>query len=174
MTHIDTGIYGAKVQSWAAKNPRDVLKRLIDDNPDSDKGTVFNLFLDEVRSEDAEEYLVVVIEYWFANNYNSLAQTPDHKRIMSKELFAERQARVEAVKSKIKSSIQKQAQILLLDMMMPNGKTLGECTGRECTGLGNKVGGWLACVAAELKADERVVDVLSEDQLREFYERSNA
>lgn len=172
MTHVDTGVYGAKVQSWAAKNPRDILRRLIEENPEADKDTLFELFDEEIEGSEAEEYRKVVHEYWFANNYHSLVQPIDRKKIMALKNVEERIAKIEVKKKKLQSALKKEAQILLLDMTMPNGKLFGDCVGSECTALSNKMGDFLAHVAAKLKPDEKVRDVMDENQLRELYERS--
>ncbi len=172
MTHIDTGVYGAKVQSWAAKNPRDILKRFMDENPTAGKLDVFNLFRDEIKSEDTEEYLDVVIEYWFANNYYSLVPTADPSRQVATRDSIKEAAQEKAVTKAIATQIDEKAKIKLLEMMMPNGKPFGDCTGGECSALAPKVGGLLAVVATKVKADEKVRDVMSEDQLRELYECS--
>jgi hypothetical protein len=53
----------------------------------------------------------------------------------------------------------------LLNWMMPNGKKLGDCTGREC----RKAGGWLTRVAAKVPPRKLVRDVLSDAQLQKLY-----
>lgn len=168
MTMLDTGTYGAKVQSWRRANPRDRLKQLMDENPKADKAALFALFRDELRSPDAEEYLDSVVEYWFANNYHSLVERPAPLREQAER---QKRASVAAVKNKVVKRIRHEAQIILLDMVLPNGKALRDCKGSDCTKLGKKVGGWLAKIGAKVKPNEVVGDVLDESEIRKLYGR---
>lgn len=158
MTQLDTGTYGAKVQSWRRANPRDLLKRLIDESPKAGKESLFKTFRDQLRGTDGEEFLDSVIEYWFANNYHSLTERTAPDR-------AAKRATVDEIKGKVKARIQQEAKIILLDMVLPNGKPLRDCTGKECA----KAGGWLTKVAGKVKPNELVGAVLSEAQVRKLH-----
>ena len=57
-----------------------------------------------------------------------------------------------------------QARIVLMDMILPNGLALSECTGPDC----RAAGGWLVKVA-DLVGDSKVGDVLDEAKLRSIY-----
>lgn len=164
---VDLGVRGAKVQTWRAANPRELLKRVIDDNPGADRQALLHLFREQMwREDEAEDYVDTIIDYWFANNYYSIvapvgiARTEQHRRTL--------QASAQ-VAEKIRQRIVEQAQIMLSDMLMPNGKRLAECTGKECQSLGIAVGGWLGRVARKVKPDQAVGEALSEEQLRELY-----
>lgn len=157
MTSLDTGTYGAKVQSWKRANPRDLLKRLIEEQPRADKETLFKAFRDQVRGDDGEDFLDSIIEYWFANNYHSLTERPSPAP--SK---AAKRARVEEIKATIKA---RAAKMILLDMVLPNGKPLRDCTGRECA----KAGGWFTKIAGQVKSGDIVGKVMSETQVRKLY-----
>ena len=56
-----------KGKSWRRSNPRDVLKRLIAENPKAGKRKLLALFLEYVRSSDGS--LDSLAKYWFAANY---------------------------------------------------------------------------------------------------------
>jgi hypothetical protein len=60
-----------KGQFWRRSNPRDVLKRLIAENPKAGKRKLLALFLEHVRSSDGS--LDSVAKYWFDANYDRLA-----------------------------------------------------------------------------------------------------
>ena len=60
-------------------------------------------------------------------------------------------------------------QLKLLDLMLPNGKTLRDCTGRECREMGEKVGDWLLKVSSRVKPDQLVGDALQEADVRRLY-----
>jgi hypothetical protein len=57
----------------------------------------------------------------------------------------------------------------LLDLLMPNGKPLRDCTGGECERYGKadeQRGLWLQRVAAKVGPDKHVGEVLDERQLK--------
>lgn len=164
---LDTGTYGAKVQSWKKSNPRDLLKRVIDDNPAMDKPALLAALRHELLADDGIDYLDAVIEYWFANNYHSLvemraAQKPQTSLIAAK---AAKQAKVEAIKEKVQTRIREEAQMILLDMILPTGKALRDSTGKDCA----KAGGWFAKLAEQVKPNQTVGAVMSEDQVRKLW-----
>lgn len=74
MTMIDTGTYGAKVQSWRAKNPRDLLMKLLNENPGVDKAQALALLWENLQTKRGKEYLFTIVEYWNSNNYDSLVK----------------------------------------------------------------------------------------------------
>ena len=153
---IDTGTYGAKVQSWRRANPRDLLKRTIEELAGSSRAALLEAFRDKVLAPEAEEYLDAVIEYWFSNNYHSLVENPYRP-----EAVARRKSAVAGVKEKISRHVRKQV-LLLLDTMLPNGKTLAATTFGECA----KLGGNLSLIASMGEPKQRVGEVLSDDELR--------
>ena len=172
MTAVDTGIQGAKRQSFHKASPRGVLMALINENPRAPESTLLRLFGQKIKedAESGDDYLSPIIEYWFAHNYPSLmkgTRTPAAKRA------AKQAARVKDVEiaEKVTARIRQEAQIILLDMVLPNGKALRDCTGRDCSKLGGKVGAWLTKIAGKVKPGEVVGDVLDEAQVRKLYGR---
>lgn len=153
MTTLETGVYGAKVQSWKRASPRDLLKRLIDENPNSSKEDLLKKFSDKVT----KNHLDAIIEYWFANNYNSL--TERKAPAPSRE---QKRAIVEQRKSEIKA---RAVNMVFLDLVLPNGKPLRDCTGKDCA----KAGGLFAKIANKIKPNEIVGKVLSETEVRKLY-----
>ena len=57
-----------KGKTWRRANPRDVLKRLILENPRVGKRKLLAMFRNEIRGKDGKGYLDSVIDYWFASN----------------------------------------------------------------------------------------------------------
>lgn len=156
MTALDTGTYGAKRQSWRRSNPRDLLVSIIDANPSAPEATILKSFEDAVSSD--LDMLAVVVEYWFANNYRSLVRKPPANKSAQK--------RAESAVTKLIKA--RAVQMVLLDMTMPNGKPLKDCTGNDCA----RAGGWLAKIAQKIKPTERVGQVLSEKQVRSLYQNT--
>lgn len=153
MTNIDTGTYGAKRQSYRKASPRDLLKRVMEENARANEQKLQKIFADSVRQD--EDYIDAIIEYWFANNYRSLVHKPPQA---TQAVKAERAARVEVVKKTIKAAA---TRMVLLEMILPNGKPLKDCTGKDCA----KAGGWLAAIAGKVKPAQKVGLVLSEEDI---------
>jgi hypothetical protein len=59
-----------KGKSWRRSNPRDVLKRLIAENPKAGKRKLLALFLEHVNGRDGKGALDSVAKYWFEANYD--------------------------------------------------------------------------------------------------------
>src|SRR5215471_3987531 len=153
MTHIDTGITGAKRQSWRHDNPRDTLRNIIEGNPHADKEKLLTLFKDIILKVKNQAILETIIEYWFANNLSSLLQSDaDLKKQFSAPNIAK-------LKDKIRERIKIASGIVLLDIIMPNKKRLGDCTGAECAA----VGGWLSLVAARMSPSQIVGKIFTEE-----------
>lgn len=163
---ITPGTYGAKVQSWKNANPRDLLKTLIDENPSAAKPALLAMVRSELLDERAADMLDSVIEYWFTNNYHSLvapvARAPRPPREVVK---AAQTAKVAEIKANVQARIQEEARLLLLDLVLPNGKALRDSTGNECA----KAGGWFTKIASRIPPGKKVGKVLSEDQLRSLW-----
>lgn len=164
MTMMDTGVTGAKRQSWKEANPRELLKRLAEDNPSWSKERLFQAFVDQVMGNKG--YLDTIVEYWFANNFHSLLERPSNANERA------RSSRVEGIKANLAEHITRHAEMLLLEMQMPNGKPLRDCTGAECLKLSSAVGGWLLRVSKRIGSDQTVGSALTENEVREMFDKS--
>jgi hypothetical protein len=60
----------AKGKSWRRSNPRDVLKRLVAENPKAGKRRLLALFLEDIDGRDGKGALDSVAKYWFEVNYD--------------------------------------------------------------------------------------------------------
>lgn len=166
---LDTGTYGAKVQSWKSANPRDLLRQIIEENRGADQPALLALTRERLLAEDAIDHLEAVIEYWFANNYRSLVERPSIAPRDVKKAKAVRAAAVESVKAKVKDRIVEEAQAMLLDIVtLPSGKTLRDSTGKDCA----KAGGWLSKIAEKVGPKQRVGSALSEEEVRVVWKQA--
>lgn len=181
MTLLEIGRTGASKQSWRSPGPRALLKQLMDEAKDPHDGKVlFKDFLaaalpSPVRAafanEDDERRLVNIIEYWFTNNHDLMMRLypkPGDKKLKAAEqkVLAEKE---EKIRTAVREKIAEQAELMLLDWIMPNGKAMGDCTGKEVREFGRKVSPWISKIAARVKPDETVRDVLSEDDVRKMW-----
>jgi hypothetical protein len=184
MSLLEVGKTGASKQSWRSPGARSLLKQLMDDAKDPHNGkALFSDFLaivlpDAVRNafenEIDERRLVAIIEYWFTNNHNSLSQMYEREKdveAIEKEerQKAERAKAKETIRTAVKRRIKEEAELMLLDWLMPNGKAMGDCTGAEVKQFGRKVAPWLTKIAAKVKPNERVRDVLNEADVRKMW-----
>lgn len=156
MTHVDTGITGAKRQSWKHDNPRDVLKNVIEKNGRSSKEELLRIFTQTIFEKGNRALIETVIEYWFANNLNSLLNSDSQLR----EQFSKPQ--ISKIKEQIRERIKIAAGVVLMDMIMPNKKRLRDCSGAECAA----VGGWLSVVATRMSPSAIVGKTFSEQDMR--------
>lgn len=156
MTHVDTGITGAKRQSWKHDNPRDVLKNVIEKNGRSSKEELLRIFTQTIFEKGNRALIETVIEYWFANNLNSLLNSDSQLR----EQFSKPQ--ISKIKEQIRERIKIAAGVVLMDMIMPNKKRLRDCSGAECAA----VGGWLSVVATRMSPSAIVGKTFSEQDIR--------
>jgi hypothetical protein len=164
-TQTDTGVTGAKRQSWRRANPRDVLKRLIDKNPDLDEAQAEIEVWDIVHRDISQ--MRTIFEYWFVNNYRSLVKPWPRKPQTAERDRAETERAARAINEKIEEKIETKVNIRLLDMILPNGKQLRHSIREELV----EFGGWMQRVAAKLLPHQSVAEAgISEDELRALYE----
>lgn len=156
MTYIDTGITGAKRQSWKHENPRDVLKNIIEQNGRAAKEELLAIFTRTMFEKRNHALIETIIEYWFANNLNSLLNSNSNL----KGQFSKPQ--ITKIKEQIRERIKIAAGIVLMDIIMPNKKRLRDCSGAECAA----VGGWLSVVSARMPPAAIVGKTFSEQDIR--------
>jgi hypothetical protein len=164
-----SGILGAKRSKWRTINFWELYRRVSNDNPKADRATIDELFWEEV--EDEKDYLRAIVQYAADNAFRSLndkreKQTrapdePEARRRSAKEKKAQAAKAVSGVKDKLKQRVVDEARILLLKLEMPNGKTLGKCTGPDL----ERIGGWYSGLAKLVPARKNLEDVVSEDRL---------
>lgn len=154
MTMIDSGTYGARAQTLEDANPWERLKRLIEDNPGADEKALLAMYRDYLKSAEGEDYLDACIVYSFTNGYRALIHRQRWPSTARRE-------QIDKTKSVIKA---RAVQLVLLDLLLPNGKPLRDCTGADC----EVAGGWLLKVAVQV-GDKIVGDVLSEERLQELF-----
>lgn len=159
------GTYGATVQSFAPANPRELLLNILDQNPKISREALLGLVSDALQEPANTAQLVAVIEYWFANTIRSIESLEAEHAPVAKAVTRDltRKAVAKAAGT-VKTAILEEAKIELLGMVMPNGKKLGDCTGREC----QKFGGWLYQVG-QRAGSRKVSQVMTEQSLRELY-----
>jgi hypothetical protein len=165
MTHIEPGIQGAKRATWRDSDPRPLLARIIADNAKADEQEWWRLFWNEVGEEP--ESLRSMAKYWF--DHALLAYMRDIKRGRPRKEDIEREREAVALaKRKLKRRIEHEITIALLEMVMPNGKPLGECTGTDC----RKFGIFGQLLAKRVPPKQTVSETLTEAQVQSLWKQS--
>lgn len=150
--HADQSRIGASFLSkQAADNPRELLVKLITDNKSASKDEVFKLFQEAI--EDDPGYERAIRWYFFVNMYD-YAVRPNR----NPNRGAQAAAVAEQLIAKAVLAIKGQ----LLDLPMPNGKAMRDCTGAEMARFGNRY----QRIAEKVGKAKMVGAVLSEDQVK--------
>lgn len=72
----------------------------------------------------------------------------------------------------LEKKVEERANVKLLEMQMPNGKELGDCTGYEITRMSKTYGPFLQRLAKRVKPRQYVKNAISEEQAKTLYETS--
>lgn len=132
-------------------NPRDLVIDAIKMCPGETRKEVFARFR-TLLGEMGDEYQRAVDWYFFVNMHDYLTTNRSkHPRSVEPDQ-AKHPERVASVK----------AQIVLLDLDMPNGKPMRACTGAEMARFGNRY----QRIAEKVGKTKTVGDVLNEDQVK--------
>lgn len=147
----------AATRRVAKKNPMQALVDLLDSDPTANADRLFRKWWPVILADD--DYLIAVGRHAFANFLTSLDR--DRRRgarqTSNTEMHKERQAAARRLTKHVH-------RIVLLDLMLPNGKKLRESTFAECSAAG----GWFKMVAAKGRPSEIVGQVLNEGDLRKL------
>lgn len=168
---------GATRQTRRLPALRPILKGMMDGvgNPHDaeDRKAVKEQFLQFMNSAAGTQYRETAFIYWLDNNYRTLlADYPEPEKgdiTPRAERKAEKEKTAAAMKGKVEEAIKQKAQLILLDWVLPNGKALRDCTGRDCRQMSRTVGTWLQKVADRVKPTETVGSVLQESDVRKLF-----
>src|SRR6516164_1704973 len=103
----------------------------------------------------------------FSNRYTTVSRASVHQSKQRKPPEPPERERAHSVKRQLKARVQEEAKLILLDLLMPNGKTLRNCTGADCECFG----GWFTRLAKHVPAKKLVGDVLNERDVRKLWQR---
>ncbi len=141
------GTQGAKQQTWEPDNPRALLKRILDENPNLPEQASRSMMLEQLNA-DPLRYIPGLLAYWWPSNYRSLTA--------SQRTRQPKPSAVEMV-SKLRED--------LLDLMLSNGKSLRNCTFGECA----KEGGWLVELSKQGHPNEFIGQKMTLEQVASFW-----
>jgi hypothetical protein len=173
---------GATRVSRRSPSPLAILKQLMDAATDVRSTDDRNAISDEfTKRTQSKEFTDIFREHWFTNTYRYMLRDYPEKgdRVAKRyatraERQAAREQKAEQLKARaaqtIETKAEEKAQIILLDLVLPNGKPLRDCTGRECKEMSGTVGAWLQRIGKRVKAAEVVGNVLKEADVRKLYQ----
>jgi hypothetical protein len=162
MTFTDPGVLGAKRATYRGTNPRPLLKQIMEKS--KDEKVWRDTFWTDV--EDDKDYLRAIVDYWLDNNIRSILMenSPESATARGQNAQKARQKTkqtTEQVKQAVQTRVRQEAKIILLQMIMPNGKHLGDCTGNDC----RHFGGWYAALAKKIPPNATVAATMSEREV---------
>jgi len=153
-TEKNLGKTGAKRQSYESGGARTLFLKIMETYEVSDAEEVATLFEDENNMLVVPPMVHEVLIYWAQNQLRALRK---------EEGKEERKAKAKADRAKGAMRVRN---FVLLDMEMPNGKKLRNCTFREVAAFG----GWLDDLSKAGDPDAIVGDVLVESKVRRIYD----
>jgi hypothetical protein len=169
MTHVDLGMSSAKRATWRETDTRPLLQQIVDAHAEADNKELFRLFWKEIR--DDEDHLRSIALYWFDLAMLALRRKPRPRSADSVSTpqngnGARRADAAVTLREKIDERVRHEAVTFLLQLEMPNGKTLAKCTRDDCRSFG----GWFIALAKKVPPKKLVADVLSEEQVYRLWQ----
>lgn len=152
--HLKTG--AAVTRRTAKANPLETLVQLIEADPTADDTRLFRKWLDVVDADDDQRR--AALHHTFKNYMTALERDRRKPKAStaSRLTTAQRSEAVAEIKAKA-------ASILLLDLVMPNGKKARYCKGTEVVRFGGK---WVE--AGKKAGKDMLGKVFNESQLRKL------
>jgi hypothetical protein len=161
-TQTNPGTRGQTRSTWRDETHlRGILMRLISENKDANREEIEALYI--AKCEMVPKLVDEALRRSFDNDWKQFQKPAVARRPVRTE------EEIEAAKAEVAAAVERVKEIVLLEWIMPNGKAIGDCTGKEVKQFGDKVAPWLAKVAAKVKPDERVRDVLNEADVRKMW-----
>jgi hypothetical protein len=166
---IDIGTQGAKrarLSSGPTNNLDALMLKIVTKHGADDREYAITQFKMAVNKHKArEELLATCLDYFATHALNRVVKETE---VMRREVVQElRQARGGASRKVVKAGetaqaslvakVEQKAKLLLLEMAMPNGKELRDCTGGDLRDM--KLGRMFLALEKNLGADQRVGDI---------------
>jgi hypothetical protein len=165
MANLDMGPghIGAKRASWQEYNPRNVLLRILQENPHASEKEIFDLAKTEIFAEP--EYLETIYKYWFPRNYRAAMEVLDQSGTATKR--KQRAQQRAQTGEQINENFENYVEQILMDQVLSCGKRLRDATFGDC----KKEGSWYLDLAKVGKANQIVGKQLTEKQVTEVRKR---
>jgi hypothetical protein len=123
-----------------------------------------NAFRELLFEPEYEDFLKAVVEEWISIKYSTARDAA--KPVTAEDIRTQHQAKKNAA-ADLQDKVNKASQQIkgrALQLVMPNGKRLSECTGAECC----KFGGWFTKIGEKIGKRAIVGEALTEKELLEI------
>lgn len=158
-----TGLAATR-QTWRRKTVRELVSSVIAEHKGADEVNLRRAFREAVRED--EEYFLAVSDYAWDAAFRALTEQKKHARPSAEQRAASAAASASraAEHARVVKGIAEQ--VMMLNLEMPNGKRMRNCTGPEMAAFGK---GYERI--ARKVGRKRVGEVLNEAQVREMVSR---
>lgn len=152
--------------------PHELVARLRREHPKAPADQIRRLYREHVldltafNDPDVEGWVMVPLDAWLLINVRDPAAPREPGERAARA--AEKEALVETIKRGHQRVVEAEAAVRLLEYVLPNGKTIGDCTGLQCQKLSRRHGSFFAELAKRITRGERVRVHLSEVELQEI------
>jgi hypothetical protein len=159
--NINFGKTGAKRASWKDVNPRATLARIVQLNPDDEPKWRRDFW---AYVKNRENYLRAITEYYLDHTIAAIkGQNGRRKHQVEDELGGVDEAvteqALEHVERRVSTATKKAFNFL--GMRMPDGRSIGDWTGRQ----GRQFGGWVAVIFKGVPAKTKLKDMRSNEEI---------
>ena len=156
MTNIQTNIPGIKGQTRSTwrdiTHLRGMLLKLMTQNEDATREELEVLYLAKAKKTPA--LIDEALRRAFDNDLSGIQRPLAKRRIISKQ--------------EVTATVERLANVVLLDLILPNGKALRNSTGKEC----RQAGGWLTKIADRVGDRGVVGATLDEPEIAAIFANS--
>jgi hypothetical protein len=130
---------------------------VIKEMPESSEHAHKLAFKRMVLSEGYEDFVAAIIQEWQAIKYSTALRAARPPGLAEIKAAAQKQQRRKAEETALVKTAKQVMGARLMEMVAPNGKPLGDCTGAECLAFG----GFYGAIGRKVGAGQVVRDVLS-------------
>lgn len=147
---------------------QDLYQMLIDlirGNPRASEKETLDELWDQVKSNS--QIYRLLIDNWFIRNYSNLRDRIEVKEDGSTVYKTPRKSFYRPASASTERAVKIIRNLVIMDLLMPNGKQLRDCTFADLANLGN----WARDLCKHGKPTEVVGKKLTEDQVRDVWAR---
>lgn len=170
--HVDVSQTGAAaIRRSAVKSPLQLLISIAEADPTAGRERLFRTWLKQMMEADGADialdedgFLYACLRYTFTNHYATI-EADARKAELQKQYQrtpVQRAQEQQKTQAKVASLVKEIQSVVLMDLILPSGKRLGDATFAECA----KAGGWYIKIAKKGKPGQIVGKVLQESDLR--------
>lgn len=157
-------IYAAPAISKTERfNPTEILISLLDEQPDIDVDAISAKFYERVS--DDEDYLRPIVKYFVISMMRNIDSGRRRNGKTVEQKRKERASRVAEIKQEASKIVEKMKSIVILDLVLPNGKTARASTCADCA----RAGGVFTKLSKLGRPRQIVGNLITDEQAQKLY-----